>query len=72
MHDVEVKGITGREENFIITAGEVKQAKHNSRFVLCVVTQAMSPKATVSSYSGKEFLQHFRLDPVQFRAIPCK
>jgi hypothetical protein len=41
---VEVKGIKGSALTFIITAGEVRQARNNRRFILCAVTSALSGK----------------------------
>jgi len=72
VHEVEVKGITGEEEAFIITAGEVTQATYNPQFFICVVTKATSSDPAIGIYTGKEFLERFRLDPIQFRASLCK
>ena len=67
--EVEVKGVTGAKEAFIITAGELRQAKQNPRFTLCVVTKAMSADARMTRYSGREFIETFKCDPIQFRAM---
>jgi hypothetical protein len=66
--EVEVKGVAGSVEGFLITGGEVAQAERNPRFVICVVTDALSDDARLTSYTGKEFLRRFTLDPIQFAA----
>lgn len=65
---VEVKGVRGSEEEFIITAGEVRAAQTNGKFVLCVVTRALSEQKLLTRYSGREMLQKFGLTPIQYRA----
>jgi hypothetical protein len=65
---VEVKGIRGPEPSFIITAGEVKQARTNRRFILMVVTSALSSSPKITRYSGAEFCREFRLSAVQYYA----
>jgi hypothetical protein len=66
---VEVKGVRGTEQSFIITAGEVEQARKDPTFVLMVVTSALSALPNVTRYSGAAFLGQFRLAPVQYRAV---
>lgn len=66
--DVEVKGVRGSERSFMITQGEVHQARTNPRFVLRVVTLALSPSPVIDRYSGAEFRQRFQLSPIQYRA----
>lgn len=66
-NDVEVKGISGAICNFIITYGEVEQAKTNKQFILCVVTNATS-EPTIHKYDSNEFLNRFDINPVQYRA----
>lgn len=66
--EVEVKGIKGTTEEFIITAGEVNRASNSLKSVVCVVTAATSDAPNLSKYSGKDFLKNFALDPIQFRA----
>jgi hypothetical protein len=68
VEEVEVKGVSGTIEAFMITAGEVKQAESNPYFVICVVTNATSGKPKMASYSGRQFLERFRLSPTQYRA----
>lgn len=66
--DVEVKGVSGNEISFIITAGEVAQARSNSRFVLCVVTDALNESSRIHRYSRLVFLNSFSLSSLQYRA----
>lgn len=66
--NVEVKGVRGSEPCFIITAGEVKQARDNANFVLMVVTSALSKSPKLKKYSGSVFRRQFNLSPVQYRA----
>jgi len=65
---VEVKGIQGEVVSFIITAGEVRQAQNDERFVLCVVTSAISDRPHLSRYEAEDFAQRFDLSPIAFRA----
>lgn len=66
--NVEVKGVSGRFPSFIITAGEVTQARKNPNFVLSVVTEALSKEKKIIRYTGDEFLTKFICEPLQFRA----
>lgn len=68
IEDVEVKGVRSSEPSFIITAGELKQANRNPRFVLRIVTSALSSSATITRYSGPVFRRRFRLSAIQYRA----
>lgn len=65
---VEVKGVRGAEPCFIITAGEVKRARLDRRFVLMVVTSALSRSSRISRFPGSTFVRQFDLSPVQYRA----
>jgi len=67
--NIEVKGVRGTEQSFIITAGEVRQAQTNPKFVLIVVTSALSLSPIITRYSGVEFFRHFRLSPLQYQAV---
>ena len=70
--NVEVKGISGNKPSFIITANEVRQAKNNPNFVLCVVIRAISETPKLLQYSAKQFLREFTLKPIQYKATPNK
>jgi hypothetical protein len=65
---VEVKGVQGGIPSFIITAGEVRQARINSLFTICIVTSALSNQPKMIRYSGGEFVSNFSLEPLSFRA----
>ncbi|GLI33974.1 protein NO VEIN domain-containing protein [Desulforhabdus amnigena] len=67
---VEVKGTRGTEQSFIITAGEVRKAKEDSLFVLCLVNSALSDNPFVSKYSRSELASHFRLEALAYKAVP--
>jgi hypothetical protein len=65
---VEVKGIKGDVESFIITAREVKQAQVDQHFVLCVVRSATSQHPLLTQYTTDGFVNTFDLLPLSFRA----
>jgi hypothetical protein len=67
---VEVKGVRGSEPSFIITAGELKQAETNVRFVICIVTAAGSARPRVQRLTGTELCQRFAFRPLQYHATP--
>ncbi len=66
--DVEVKGIKGTGLSFIITANEVRQARNNSDFVICIVNSALSDNPRMTQYRGKEFIEEFDFVELAFRA----
>jgi len=68
VENVEVKGVSAAQECFIITTNEAEQARTNIRFVLMVVTLALSASPKLSKYSGLEFRRRFELSPIQYRA----
>ncbi len=69
---VEVKGVKGTVLSFIITAGEVRQARTNPRFILCAVTSALSDTPQMFRYTGQAFIQNFKLKELAYRAILYK
>ena len=69
VEQVEVKGVRGTGLCFIITAGEVEQARRNRKFFLVVVTSALSSSPKATKFSGVEFCRQFKLSPIQFRAV---
>lgn len=69
IENVEVKGITATEQCFMITAGEVEQARKTPSFVLIVVTSALSRSPLLTRYSGAQFCRRFHLAAVQYRAV---
>ena len=66
--DVEVKGISGTDLSFILTAGELSQAEQNSNFVLWAVTSAQSKDKHLHQWSGIELLKSFNFNPIAFKA----
>lgn len=67
--NVEVKGVSGGRLQFIITVGEVEEARSNPKFVLFVVTEATSVQPRLYRFSGLELQQQFSLFPLQYRAV---
>lgn len=65
--NIEVKGVRGSEQSFFITDREVQQAQTNPKFVLFLVTSALT-SPVLSRYSGPEFVRRFELKVVQYRA----
>ena len=65
--NIEVKGVRGSEQSFFITAREVQQAQTDPKFVLFLVTSALT-SPVLSRYSGPEFVRCFELKVVQYRA----
>lgn len=66
---VEVKGRQGNSPSFIITAGEVKQAKSDPDFVICIVTSALKEERQTHRLTGEEFIEKYELSPIAYRAI---
>ena len=66
--NVEVKGVSAATQCFIITAAEVERARKDKKFVLMVVTSALSASPILTPYSGREFSQQFDLSAIQYRA----
>lgn len=64
---VEVKGTTGEEQAFVLTANELGKATSDEKFVLYVVTNVLS-KPKPHRYSSKQLIAKFRLEPTQYRA----
>lgn len=65
---MEVKGIQGALPSFIITEGEVRQAKADDKFVLFAVTLALTTDPVPHRYSAQLFLSRFQLVPLAHRA----
>lgn len=63
---VEVKGKSGGQEEFILTANEYESAKGNEDFVICIVTNAIT-KPILKKYSGKQLLEKFQMKPLSYR-----
>jgi hypothetical protein len=65
---VEVKGVSGDALSFPITPNEVRAARADKAFRLCVVTMATSTLRRPHEFTGAEFLSKFTLVPVQYMA----
>jgi|GEM_PF-1587693 len=64
---VEVKGSTGAEQQFTITANEMGKAQTDNRFVLYVITNALN-RPVSHRYSGSQLMSRFDIQPTQYRA----
>lgn len=69
---VEVKGVAGAERRFVITAGELRYAREDDRFVLALVTSALSSRPVPERLPAAKFRNAFTFDPVQYWAIPIE
>lgn len=65
---VEVKGVQGNVVSFIITRNERLQAKNDSRFVLYVVTTAMSNNPRLCPFRFTEIESLFEFKPLAYQA----
>lgn len=66
--NIEVKGISGEKQSFIITTNEFRQARQNDNFEICIVTKALTHLPKLNAYDGKHFLNNFNLLPLSYRA----
>lgn len=66
---IEVKGSAGNERRFIVTAGELRHAKSDSRFVLALVTNALSERPALEYWTAARFHEQFDFEPIQYWAI---
>lgn len=65
---IEVKGTSGSELKFILTANEYKQSKNDPKFWIVAVTAARTKAAAIHSFSGDNFVQQFELRPLSYMA----
>ncbi|HXG57606.1 MAG TPA: DUF3883 domain-containing protein [Thermoanaerobaculia bacterium] len=65
---IEVKGVRGESQEFIITATERKRAITDSHFAVFVVTRVLTENPKLTRYSGEELLVKFSFEPLQFKA----
>ncbi|HXR06315.1 MAG TPA: DUF3883 domain-containing protein [Candidatus Acidoferrum sp.] len=65
---VEVKGISGSDLRFPITANEIACARSDTKFRLAIVTEAISDQKRVHEFSRKRFLNYFDFKPLMFFA----
>lgn len=67
---VEVKGVSGTDPVFLLTRNERDRATDDQRFVLCIVTGALTPKPALHRWTGKQLVQHFIFEPIAYRVSP--
>jgi len=65
---VEVKGISGNEIQFPITANELNQSKNDPNFQLFAVTLAGTRNAVIHQFSGALLQKKFKFRPISFIA----
>lgn len=65
---VEVKGTSGEDQLFIITANELAQANSDSEFILFLVTKALDSHPSLQRFTGQELIASFNFQPMQYRA----
>ena len=65
---VEVKGVSGDKEDFLMWFTEKNNADADDNFAVFVVTDALSPRPKSRRYARAEFVREFEMSPVQFRA----
>jgi hypothetical protein len=68
VREVEVKGVRGREVGFLVTAGELRKAREDRHFVLHVVVEALTKRAQIKTWRGKQMLRAFDFVPLQYQA----
>lgn len=67
---VEVKGISGKGQQFIISQNEVDEInKKESEYLLAVVNQALE-SPSLALYSAEDFLDTFNLKVKNYTATP--
>jgi len=69
---VEVKGSSGGLETFFMTDGELRRAKNDSDFALCLVTHALSAEPELEVLRRNRFLRQFAFRAVTFQAVRKK
>jgi len=63
---LEVKGSRGTKHQFIVTANERKVWRSDSKYVLALVTNALSSMPSLSLFRGIGGFQHFQFEPISF------
>lgn len=67
---VEVKGVNGTREEFIITRNELEKSETDPHFILAIVTAARSSDPTLHEYTGSEAQSRFGFLPIAYSAKP--
>ena len=65
---VEVKGMNGNGKQFILTAREFETGFQDSKFVLALVSSALSEKPTLQQWTAKEFREAFTFNAIHYWA----
>jgi hypothetical protein len=65
---VEVKGVSGINPEFIVTANEMRQAKTKPSYRFFVVTEALSKRPAYIRLTGSQFFRKYRTNPIQYFA----
>lgn len=65
---VEVKGVNGNGKQFILTAREFETGFQDGKFVLALVSHALSEKPNLRQWKTKEFREAFAFNPIQYWA----
>ena len=68
--DIEVKGLSGKGAQFVISPNEVNESKNNSNWHLAVVNLAISDRPILQIYSSIEFREQFKLEVLNYVAKP--
>ena len=65
---VEVKGVKGKGKQFILTAREFETGFQDSKFVLALVTRALSEEPNLEQWKAKKFREAFAFKPIHYHA----
>lgn len=66
MKCVEVKGVSGSREEFILTANELRKAQADKDFVLFLVVDALT-NPIGKKYTNEKLLASFSINPISYR-----
>ena len=67
-----MKGVAGAGRRFVITAGELRRAREDDRFVLALVTSALSSQPNLERLSAATLRSTFTFEPIPYWAIPIE
>lgn len=66
---VEVKGSSGKGNQFLITRQETEMAKKDYLFQIWIITDSLSRKPEITRFTGVKFLEKFKLNPISYLAV---
>jgi hypothetical protein len=66
--NIEVKGVSGSQPNFIITENEASTSKSDDNWELWIVTNALSKRPKLQNFTASQFNKMFVLKPISYRA----